>query len=371
MTDTLSSPMRPNVEQRDSAQRERGDAQTMSALLMVLAARYSIVRGAVLAGALVSTLTLLAPRTYTAMASFTPQARRNSTYASSIAAQFGIAGISTGDASQTPQFYVDMLRSPTLLRAVVRRTYGFSSKGGAHAGSLVDLFATSGGSEAIRTENASVSLSRSTRIESSTRTGVVTFWVTTQWPELSKMVADTMLAVLNSYNTTKRQSQAALERRFTESRKDTVLLQLREAEQRLLEFVKANRNYATSPELAVEFDRRSREVQRLQQVFSGLGQAFEQARIDEVRDTPVISIIDDPVVPADADRRRLLVKGFLAVIVGGLMGFALTRVRATGATDTLETSGDVRSMLDEVKAELRSPRATLRRVLTGAQRQRT
>jgi uncharacterized protein involved in exopolysaccharide biosynthesis len=342
---------------------DRAGVQISSVTLLVLASRYAVIRGALLAGVIVSTLTLAAPRTYTAMASFTPQARRSSTYASSIAAQFGIAGVSSGDAAQTPQFYVDMLRSPSLLREVVRRTYSFSARGGRRSGTLIELLSVSGKSAAIATENASVALSRSMRIESSTRTGVVTFWITSQWPELSKMLADTVLSVLNTYNTTKRQSQAGLERRFTQSRKDTALVQLREAEQRLLDFVKANRNYAAAPDLAVEFDRRNREVQRLQQVFSGLGQAYEQARIDEVRDTPVISVVDDPVVPADADRRRLLIKGVLAVFVGGLIGLVGTRIRVRPANVAKEPELD--ELLADIKRELRSPRTTIRRVLIG------
>jgi uncharacterized protein involved in exopolysaccharide biosynthesis len=56
------------------------------------------------------------------------------------------------------------------------------------------------------------------------------------------------------------------------------------------------------------------------EIESTLAQAFEQARIDQVRDTPVITIVEPPIVPAVANSRGIIRNAVLGLIVG-LMGF--------------------------------------------------
>jgi uncharacterized protein involved in exopolysaccharide biosynthesis len=57
-------------------------------------------------------------------------------------------------------------------------------------------------------------------------------------------------------------------------------------------------------------------VQNKQQVFQTLSQAVEQARIDEVRDTPVLSIIEPPTIPPVRDSRGLALKLIAALAFG-------------------------------------------------------
>jgi uncharacterized protein involved in exopolysaccharide biosynthesis len=64
-----------------------------------------------------------------------------------------------------------------------------------------------------------------------------------------------------------------------------------------------------------------------QAVYSSLAQAFEQARIDEVRNTPVVTLVDPPNLPAEPDRRWLLAKVLLAALLGGIIGAFIGLVR--------------------------------------------
>ena len=83
---------------------------------------------------------------------------------------------------------------------------------------------------------------------------------------------------------------------------------LQEAENRLAGFLKVNRDYQNAPDLRFQYDRLNREVSIQQQLFVSLAQSFEQAKIDEVRDTPVISVVEAPEVPARPDSRFLAIK---------------------------------------------------------------
>ena len=57
-----------------------------------------------------------------------------------------------------------------------------------------------------------------------------------------------------------------------------------------------------------------------QDVLTTLVQAYEQARISEVRDTPVITVLQAPFLPPGPDDRRLLLSAALGIVLGGMAG---------------------------------------------------
>ena len=61
--------------------------------------------------------------------------------------------------------------------------------------------------------------------------------------------------------------------------------------------------------------RLQREVELQQQLVIGLAQQYEESRIREVRDTPVITVIEHPALPARADSRSAFSTMFAALIV--------------------------------------------------------
>jgi hypothetical protein len=62
--------------------------------------------------------------------------------------------------------------------------------------------------------------------------------------------------------------------------------------------------------------RLEREVDWRQQVFTSLVQSFERARIDEVRNTPVITVIEAPTRPVRPDGRGVVKWGIAALALG-------------------------------------------------------
>jgi len=66
-----------------------------------------------------------------------------------------------------------------------------------------------------------------------------------------------------------------------------------------------------------------REVMLRQSVLTTLVQSYEQARIAEVRDTPVITVLEKPFLPPGPDERRLVLSAALGIVLGGMAGIVL------------------------------------------------
>jgi uncharacterized protein involved in exopolysaccharide biosynthesis len=291
-------------------------------LTVLLRRRGLIVASALVTLAIVVGVTLAWPRSYTSESIFVPQQRKTPAGLTGLAAQLGVM-LPNVDAGQSPAFYADLLGSRELLGAVVDTKYAYQSDGALVTRTLLDVYHPWGATAAIRRERAIKKLGDHIDAKAITRTGVVTVSVTTPSAELSQQVNQRLLDLLNEFNLQSRQSTAAAERRFTEQRLQEVQADLRQAEDRLQTFLQRNRDYRNSPELTFERDRLDREVTLKQTLFSQLTQAFEQSRIEEVRDTPVITIVEHPYLPVRPDTRYVLLKGLVALILGGLIGVGL------------------------------------------------
>ena len=221
---------------------------------------------------------------------------------------------------ESPEFYVALLRSGEIRRSAVRSTYRLLDETEPDTtwttGDLVELFDIRGRSEAGRLEGAVEQLGRRISVGTSPETGVVRLSVQTKWPELSVQIADRLLELVNEFNLQTRQSQANAEREFVTQRLVEARADLVVAEEGLQTFLQSNRRIENSPQLGFERDRLQRVVTLRQEVVISLAQALEQAKIEEVRNTPVITIVEEPYPPARPDRRRLIMKGLVSLALG-------------------------------------------------------
>jgi uncharacterized protein involved in exopolysaccharide biosynthesis len=281
---------------------------------------------------LVGVVTFVRQRTYTSTARFMPQAAEGAlSRLSGLAASFGVS-VPAADPGSSPAFYAELLKSRDVLRRTVETRYAFSVKGDSLHGTLVELFDVRGDSPAARRDAAAKQLLESIGVTVGRETGTIDLEVTTAWAELSQQVADRMIQLVSDFNLHRRQTKAGAERRFVEARVTEAQDSLRTAEAGLEGFLQRNREYRNSPQLMFTHDRLEREVAMRQQVYTSLAQSYEGARIDEVRNTPVITLMEPPDVPAKPDPRLALVKGLLAGIVGLGLGafFAALRQALSG-----------------------------------------
>jgi uncharacterized protein involved in exopolysaccharide biosynthesis len=277
---------------------------------------------------LVTGFTLFQRRSYTSTAAFMPQASSENALSrySGIAAQFGF-NLPTEDAGSSPAFYADLLKSRDVLRDIVLTPFVIGARGDSVRGTLVELYRVKGDSPAARRDAAVRRLREKVSATTGRETGLVILEVTTSWASLSQQVASRMIRLVSDFNMQTRQTRAGAERRFIEGRLGEAKDSLKAAEDRLQVFLQRNRDYRNAPQLTFEYDRFQREVTTQQQLFTSLAQEYEQARIDEVRNTPVITLVEAPNLPTKPDPRRTLLKGLLSLVAGFLVATFLVTVR--------------------------------------------
>jgi len=182
----------------------------------------------------------------------------------------------------------------------------------------MDLLDVKSAAPALRIEHAIAALRTLVTVAEDKRVGGVTVAVATNWPSVSLTLARRLVDEVNRFILDKRKSQAAAERQFVESQAAAAEHGLREAEDRLQLFLQQNAVIAT-PQLGFQRDRLQRDVTVQQQIFSSLVQSREEARIREVRDTPVITILEAPTLPVIGEPRNTVKKALLGAFAGAML----------------------------------------------------
>jgi uncharacterized protein involved in exopolysaccharide biosynthesis len=323
-------------------------ALTPLGLLAILLRRWRLVVAVPLLCAVSAGVFAFCAREYTARSRFAPQtARSDLARFGGLAAQFGLP-VSTGASGESPDFYVDLLTSGEILQGVVQQEYRFAERAGrpdSLAGTWLDLLAIEGDLPDERLQNGVDALRRSVEASANLKSGLVTLRINAPWPGLAEAVNARMLTLLGEFDRERRQAGARAEREFTEGRLAAAKLELERAESDLAVFLDHNRRPESS-RLLMELERYQRQVALRQQVYAGLAQAFEQARLEEVRNTPVITIVDRPEGSA---------RGRQGMIVTALLGFLLGGVAAIGLTlmvDYFERQADSPAM-DDLRRSIR------------------
>jgi uncharacterized protein involved in exopolysaccharide biosynthesis len=159
-------------------------------------------------------------------------------------------------------------------------------------------------------------------VDVNVRTGVVRFSIEARTPALAKALAESTLTALNTVNVNLRKEQAAAERSFTSERAHNAWEDLQTAERALADFYSRNRSIVNSPTLQLLEGQLKRQVDMAQQVYVQLRMQEEQAALQEVRNTPTISVIDPPLAPV----KRSWPKRLLALVLGGSLGLAVALI---------------------------------------------
>jgi uncharacterized protein involved in exopolysaccharide biosynthesis len=164
-----------------------------------------------------------------------------------------------------------------------------------------------------------------------------------------------MLTRLDEFSSQRRQEHASSEREFNESQVAESRTELHAAEARLQSFLQENRAYLNSPALVFEHDRLQRDVDFRQALYTAVAQAYEQARLEEARNTPTVNVVE-PASLAEREDPRWggLKSGLRGLVVGLVLGHALA-VFADFFVRVAEANPDDATEFAVLRAEATSP----------------
>ena len=314
-----------------------------------------------LAGALLGLLiALLGPPRFESSATLLPQRGNSLALAGGLAAAASQLGIMapSGEGSWDAGIYAALLRSPAFLAPIAADTLAVAEQGGRRV-SVTELFGVSKSSPALTLQATIRELSRHVQAEEDRQLGAVRMAVTTRWASVSFELANRLVAALNGFNIQARTAQADAEFRFIGTQVEGAEQDLRLAENQLQDFIQRNRNINGSPELQFERDRLERNLQLRQQLYESLLQSQEDAAIRRARDTPVLTVLEAPMLPAKREGRGTVLK----FIAGGLGG-ALIATIIGWIAETLQRTGRAQS------EEARELLDLFGRVVPGLERRR-
>ena len=308
---------------------------------------------------------LLQPPSYVAASQLLPDTPSSGSAAAGVAAQLGIRIGPTTGRGDSPDFYAMLVQSRGLLRQVASRPYELRDEAsGTRSVLLADVYEVDEGPDEQRLRAAVRELAHDVTAAPNATTGVIRIETTAREPELAVAINHAVVDYLTEFNVEKRQSQAKAEREFLDQRLQEASASLQQAENALQRFLQQNRTYATSPQLTFEAGRLQREIATRQQVHSTLTASLEQARIEEVRSTPTLSLVERPEDTVRRTRRPialvLVMVTMGAAFAGVLIGLVRDYLQRMPPGDTAEAAE-----LARLKAEIRGG---FRRFRPGAQK---
>jgi uncharacterized protein involved in exopolysaccharide biosynthesis len=303
---------------------------TPDAVRALVLARWRLVAiAALLAGGVAGVASLLKHREYRAHASFVPQAADASrSRLSGIAAQLGVS-VPSVDRSQSPDFYAELCHSRTVVDQVIGHSYSVADLRATGPVMLADVFRIHDSDSLVTRDKLFEAVYSRLAISTGLRTGLISLDLAAPSRQLAIAMLGEIIASVNRFTIAARQQQAQAETDFTEQRLGDARHMLQGAEDDLVAFSASNREYRTSPSLSAQHDRLQRAVDMRQQLYVSLSQLYEQSRIDALRTTQTLVIVDTPTADAWPISRHVVRNTLLAFCCGAALAIFVLVAKAS------------------------------------------
>jgi len=304
---------------------------SLAALAQVLVSRPRLLLlFPLLAAILLTAATYLRRPLYSASVAFVPERLSSSGQPSSLAGGAGAFGMNVfTDVGRSSSFYLGVLDSRQLKERVLTERFADPrARNGAADDSvpLLTLLSVKGRTRAESLAAGIAELEGIVRTSVDPGSGILRVTARTHYPDLSAAIATRFVEALNHFNTSQRQSQASERRKFIDARIAVADAALHDAEESLRRFYQSNPGWSRSPLLAAEATRLRTGIDEARDVHTTLQREYELARIEEVSDTPVLTIVDPAVPPVRRSWPRRKQVFTTTLIVGILIGAVATLV---------------------------------------------
>jgi uncharacterized protein involved in exopolysaccharide biosynthesis len=263
---------------------------------------------------------LIAPEYFRSTATLLPEMEKSKLAAlGNLSDLASLAGVSTGEVSLT-KLYPTIIKSESVLRNVIYAQYHTNKF--KDPVNLIQFWGIKGKTPEDAYEAALKDLSNELDVSMDLKTGVVSLSIETREPQLSADILNNTTSELDKFMRTKRTTNASEERKWIEGRLVEVKGDLEKSERVLKEFRENNRRVIDSPQLLMEQDRLIREVQINSTLYVELKKQYELAKIEEIKNIPIINVMD-PARPATRKDRPHRTSIVLTLFSLSFLGSAL------------------------------------------------
>jgi len=252
---------------------------------------------AIVAALLTAVVTQFLPRVYRAEAKILPSDAGGALPFADLLAGTDLSAMigGRGGGENTVLTYPEILLS----RPVLDKTLGLNvdSSGTEEGRTVLTALRVTGRTVAIRLDRGIKKLRKIVAVRPNPRSGIISITVDTNNPALSALIANGLIENLNHFNLGVRESRGRAVREFIEGRRRETKAALERSEQDLTRFLEANLRIGNSPQLILEQQRLQRQIDIQSELYRMLERQYEQARIEEHRDTPTFTILESASPP--------------------------------------------------------------------------
>jgi len=245
--------------------------------------------------------------------------------AAGLAAQFGIA-IPTGQ-SESKWVYPEIIKSRTLARAVLKQKFDTNEFG--KQKSLLQILTYGNNEPEFNLDTLEIMAVNNylamIEVSEDIKTAILTLSINALEPSLAAEINKVLIEELDAHQRKYNKAKTSDTKQFIEERIIDIEKELMAAEEDLKVFMDRNRRIENSPALQLEQQRLGREVTVLTGVFTTLKQQLETTKIEEVKESDYVVVLDPPEVPLQRSKpnKKLMVilAGFLGVGLGIIFAF--------------------------------------------------
>jgi uncharacterized protein involved in exopolysaccharide biosynthesis len=264
-------------------------------------------------------VSLFLPNYYESRAVLLPSTNSSPMLSGSLTSLASLAGVSLGNTS--PELmYPAIIKSESVLKGVIGRPFPADTSG--RSFDLIQYYDISEDTPEEDFEETLEELRADIGVSVDRENSIVTVTFISKYPEFTAAVLNAVVSGLDEFLRTERITTASEQRKWIDDRLSQVTQELAHSEDSLKVFSEKNRRIENSPQLLLEQQRLFRDVEINSALYMELKKQLELIKIEEIKNVPVVSIMDDARPAAKKTKPKRLVIVVVVSLLGGVCAIA-------------------------------------------------